>query len=69
MKDPRIDVILENLNIQCKFYDGGSSGYWCKRAFRNGDMSCGPKFVHCEGQVKNCELTENDRINETGEFE
>lgn len=67
MKDPRIDVIIENLNIHCKFYDADSCGYWCSRAFN--ERGEGRKFVNCEGQLKDCELTEDDRINEKGDFE
>lgn len=67
MTDPRIDVILEHINMVCKFFESDHCGRWCSRAFN--ESGEGRKFVNCEGQLKNCELKEGDRINETGKFE
>lgn len=61
MTDPRIDVIFEHLNLVCKFYKPDSIGYWCNRAYHKSGKGC--RFTHCEGQLKNCELTEDDKIN------
>ena len=59
MKDPRIDVILANLNLLCKFHDGEN---WCLRAYEGVTFTDQPKYTHCNGQLTKCELTENSRI-------
>ena len=68
MTYPRIDVILKNLRIHCVFYQAGSCGTWCKRAYGNKENNDQPKYVKCYGWISKCELTEEDRINETGKF-
>ena len=69
MKDPRIDVILEHLNFYCKFYEVNSCGSWCNRAYGSKKYNDQPKFANCDGKLNKCELTKDDRINLTGEWE
>lgn len=66
MTDPRIDIILEHLNLVCKFYKEDDCGLWCGRAYgKKGSNKIIPKYVHCEGQLRKCELIEDDLIIKT----
>ena len=61
MKDPRIDVLLAHLNLVCKYYKY-VCGHWCNRAYGSKEHNDAPKHTNCEGELKKCELTEEDRI-------
>lgn len=63
MKDPRIDVLFENLHLLCKYYEVNSCGCWCNRAWSN-EYKDQPKYVYCEGELSKCELDNEDILND-----
>ena len=55
MEDKRLDILMEHLNLKCKYYveDGGS---FCERAWADTDRAV-LKYIHCGGHILKCELT------------
>ncbi len=61
MRNWKLDILLENLNINCKYYFEDVGGTWCKRAWTDTDREC-LKYTNCDGCVLKCELSTNDVI-------
>lgn len=63
MKDKRLDILLEHINLNCKYYlkDEGS----CERSWADTDRRV-LKYVGCNGFILKCELTVNDVIRRVG---
>ena len=45
----KLDVLLDNLDINCKHYDGN----YCKC---NSDDDINNIYVNCEGKIQECEI-------------
>jgi len=60
MESLRLNILLEHLNLKCKYYveDGGS---FCERAWANTERTV-LKCIRCEGYILKCELNEGTFI-------
>ena len=59
-----LDVLLEHLNPNCRYYLEDGGGTFCERAWVDTDREC-LLGVHCEGRILKCELTVNNVIRMT----
>ena len=60
MENRKLDILLEHLDLNCKYYveDGGGL---CERAWADTDREA-LEWVCCEGHISKCELTTNHVI-------
>ena len=65
MKSLKLDILLEHLNLNCKYYvkDGGET--FCERAWANTERGV-LKIVNCEGQLLKCKLTRESFLRRVG---
>jgi len=62
MKIRKFDILLEHLNINCKYYlKEYRTSILCERAWADTDRDC-LKIVSCKGNISKCELTNNHII-------
>lgn len=52
MKDIRLEILLKNLSIKCRFLRDGE---WC--TFRKQDVDT---FTNCNGDIVHCEVEETE---------
>lgn len=53
--DPILQILLENLRINCQFYRSGH----CRRRAEIGDIDDGP-YTSCEGNIRRCERSQEE---------
>ena len=57
----RLDILLDHLNLNCRYHLEDCGGTWCERAWANDDKDC-LKYTNCGGYISKCELTMDDIV-------
>lgn len=55
MESLKLNILLEHLNLECKYHLKDGEATFCERAWEREDVKC-LKYVNCGGVILQCEL-------------